>query len=146
MSAKYDRGTIQGKTGKTAVLTWFCKVEHGGGSANTPLCYGGLGLPGRTGRTGGAPVWDTSSESEDFEKLCKIFEMHQILCFKDFSLVSLLWKNWLCFLYAKWTLNLFFWIHTRGKLPGPGHDSFLSFVKTCISEENIARSQLGYEK
>ena len=27
-----NRGAIRGKTGKTAILPWFCKIEYGGGS------------------------------------------------------------------------------------------------------------------
>ena len=47
------RGAIGGKTGKTMVLPWFCKIEHGSGGA--PLCYGGLSLSGRTRRASSAP-------------------------------------------------------------------------------------------
>jgi hypothetical protein len=44
---------IWGKTGKTAVLPWFCKIECGSGGA-LPY-YGGLSLHGRARRAGGTP-------------------------------------------------------------------------------------------
>ena len=47
------RGAIGGKTGKTAVLPWFCKKEHGGSGALQ--CYADHSLPGRVRRAGGAP-------------------------------------------------------------------------------------------
>ena len=47
------RGCIEGKTGKTAVLPGFCKIEHGGGGA--PACYRGLFWLGRVRRASGAP-------------------------------------------------------------------------------------------
>ena len=50
-----NRGAIGGKTGKTVVLPRFCKIEHGGSSGDTPPCYGGLTLPRRERRIGGAP-------------------------------------------------------------------------------------------
>ena len=36
--------TVHGKTGKTAVLPGFCKLEQGSDSGCTPLYYGGLTL------------------------------------------------------------------------------------------------------
>ena len=53
--AKSFRGAIGGKTSKTAVLPWFCKIGHGGGSSDAPPCYGGLSLPGHARRAGCAP-------------------------------------------------------------------------------------------
>ena len=45
---------IGGKTGKTVVLSWFCKIEHGGGggSGGTLPCYDGLSLSGHACRAG----------------------------------------------------------------------------------------------
>ena len=40
----FSRGAIGVKTGKTAVLPGFCKIE-GGDSGGPPPCYGGLTLP-----------------------------------------------------------------------------------------------------
>ena len=45
------RGTIGGKTGKTAVLPGFCNIEHSG----VHLCYRGLFWLGHVHRAGGAP-------------------------------------------------------------------------------------------
>ena len=42
----WPRGAIGGKTGKTAVLPWFCNIEHGSGSSGAPAFYGGLSLSG----------------------------------------------------------------------------------------------------
>jgi hypothetical protein len=46
-------GAVGGKTGKTAVLPRFCKIERGGGA---PPYYGGLSWPVRARRAGGAAV------------------------------------------------------------------------------------------
>ena len=51
------RGAIRIKTGKTAVLPWICKIEHGGGKGGALSCYGGLSLPRPTSRAGGAPEY-----------------------------------------------------------------------------------------
>ena len=56
-SRPHDRGAIQGKTSKTAVLPWFCKIKHSGGSDGTLPCYGGLSLPVRV-RTQVVPLHD----------------------------------------------------------------------------------------
>ena len=48
-------GTIGGKTGKTMILPWFWKKEHGGGSGGMPPCYSGLSLPGHACLVSGAP-------------------------------------------------------------------------------------------
>ena len=50
------RRSVGGKTGKTAVLPGFCKIEHGGGSGGAPQNYGGLTWPVRARRAGGAVV------------------------------------------------------------------------------------------
>ena len=55
MSHIMTRGAIGGKTGKTAVLPWFCKIEHGGSSGGAPPCYGGLSLLRRMRCAGGTP-------------------------------------------------------------------------------------------
>ena len=47
------RGAIGGKTGKTAVLPGFCKIERS--SSGVLLCYRGLILLGHVCRSGGAP-------------------------------------------------------------------------------------------
>ena len=52
-----SRGAIGGKTGKTAVLPGFCKIEHGN-SGGAPPCYRGLIWVGRACRADGDPVLD----------------------------------------------------------------------------------------
>jgi hypothetical protein len=47
-------GAIGGKTGKTAVLPGFCKIEHSGGSGGALSNYGGLTLPVRGHRASSA--------------------------------------------------------------------------------------------
>ena len=54
-----SRGAIVVKTGKTAVLPGFCKIERGG-SSSTPLCYRGLIWLGHVLRAGGAPEFSLS--------------------------------------------------------------------------------------
>ena len=39
MTGKDFRGAIGGKTGKTAVLPGFCKIERGGGGAGLILIF-----------------------------------------------------------------------------------------------------------
>jgi hypothetical protein len=51
-------GTIGGKTGKTAVLPKFCKIECGGSSSGASPCYRVLIWLGGACHTGGAPVLD----------------------------------------------------------------------------------------
>ena len=55
MTGKDFRGAIGGKTGKTAVLPGFCKIERGGGSGGVPLCYRGLTWLGCAGCASGNP-------------------------------------------------------------------------------------------
>ena len=54
MTGKDFRGAIGGKTGKTAVLPGFCKIERGG-SGGAPPCYRGLIWLGRARSADGAP-------------------------------------------------------------------------------------------
>ena len=48
-------GAIGGKTGKTAVLSGFCKIEYGDGRDGDPLCYWVLIWLGCAGCASGAP-------------------------------------------------------------------------------------------
>ena len=65
-----SRGTIGGKTGKTAVLPGVCKIECG--SDGTPPCYVGLIWLGRVSRIGGTP--DYSTEPMCFQEERNEFE------------------------------------------------------------------------
>ena len=42
INVKSARGAVVGKTDKTMVLPWFCKIEWGGDSSGVPPCYGVL--------------------------------------------------------------------------------------------------------
>ena len=77
------RGAIGGKTGKTTVLPSFCKIEHDGGSGGAPLCYGGLSLPGRARRAGGAPGcvvhnWGGLEIKFTIEKCASLMNLHNL--------------------------------------------------------------------
>ena len=52
LSKRGPSGAVGGKTGKTAVLPRFCKIERGSGGA--PPYYGGLSWPVRARRAGSA--------------------------------------------------------------------------------------------
>ena len=52
----HPRGDIGGKTGKTAMLPWFCKIENSGSSGCAPPCYRGLIWLGHMRHASGAPA------------------------------------------------------------------------------------------